>query len=255
MLGQFLVAQVFAFFIIFCRIGSAVMLVPAFGETYVPPQLRLAFTFMLTLLLVPLIGKAIPALPGSPLALTLLVACEILTGLFIGTLCNILISATHTAGMIFSFQSGLSSAVLYDVTQSSQGSIIGNFMGLLAIVLLFATDLHYLILRGITESYSVFTPGQWPPVKDFMETAVRTLSDTFMIAAQVSEPLIVAGTLLFLGAGVLSRLMPTMQVFFVITAPQLIITIFVLTTTFSAVMLWFMEFYREKLIMIFSYVK
>lgn len=231
------------------------MLLPAFGETYVPPQLRLGFAFVLCLLLVPVIGKTIPPLPTSAVALTMLVGSEILTGLFIGTICNMLISVTHVAGMIFSFQSGMSSAVVYDVTQSSQGSLIGNFMGLLAIVLIFTTDLHYFILRGITQSYSVFTPGHWPPVRDFVESAVRITADTFMIAMQVSTPLIVVGTLLFLGAGVLSRLMPTMQVFFVITAPQLLISIFILTTTFSAVMLWFMEFYREKLMMIFSYVK
>jgi flagellar biosynthetic protein FliR len=255
MLEQFLISQVFAFFLIFCRLGSGIMILPAFGETYVPPQLRLAFAFMLTLLLVPVIGKAIPPVPASAVALMLLVASEILTGLFIGTVCSILISATHTAGMIFSFQSGMSSAVVFDVTQSSQGSLIGNFMGLLALVLIFTTDLHHFILRGITESYSVFAPGKWPPLHDFVETAVRTLSDTFLIAMQVATPLIVVGTLLFLGAGVLSRLMPTMQVFFVIIPPQLLIAFFVLTTTFSSIMLWYMEFYREKLMMIFTYVK
>ena len=255
MLEPFLVSQVFAFFLIFCRVGSGIMILPAFGETYVPPQIRLAFAFMLSLLLVPVVGKVIPPLPSTPLALTVLVASEILTGLFIGTICNILISATHVAGMIFSFQSGMSSAVIFDVTQSSQGSLIGNFMGLLALVLIFAADLHHLMLRGITDSYLVFLPGNWPPIGDFMETAARTVSDTFIIATQISTPLIVVGTLLFLGAGILSRLMPTMQVFFVLIPPQLLISFFVITTTFSGIMLWYMEFYREKLMTIFSYVK
>ena len=188
MLESFLVSQVFAFFLIFCRIGSGILVMPAFGETYVPPQLRLALAFMLSLLLVPLLGHAIPPLPSSPLALALLVASEILTGLFIGTICSILISATHVAGMIFSFQSGMSSAVVFDVTQSSQGSLIGNFMGLLALVLLFASDMHHLMLHGLTDSYAVFAPGHWPPLHDFVETATRTVADTFLIAAQVSTP-------------------------------------------------------------------
>jgi flagellar biosynthetic protein FliR len=128
-------------------------------------------------------------------------------------------------------------------------------MGLLALVLIFSTGLHHLMLRGITESYLVFIPGHWPPLHDFVETAVRTLADTFVIALQVATPLIVVGTLLFLGAGILSRLMPTMQVFFVIVPPQLLINFFIITTTFSAIMLWYMEFYREKLMTIFSYVK
>jgi flagellar biosynthetic protein FliR len=255
MIESFLLSQVFALFLIFCRIGSGIMVMPVFGETYVPIQVRLTLAFVLSLVLVPLLEHAIPPLPPSPLALGLLVASEIMTGLFIGTVCNILISATHVAGMIFSFQSGMSSAVIYDVTQSSQGSLIGNFLGLLALVLIFSTGLHHLMLRGITDSYTVFPPGHWPPLHDFVETAVRTVSDTFIIAAQVSTPLIVAGTLLFLGAGILSRLMPTMQVFFVIIPPQLLINMFILTTTLSAIMLWYMEFYREKLMVIFNYVK
>lgn len=255
MLQQFLVSQVFALFLIFCRIGSGIMALPAFGETYVPASLRLALAFMISLLLVPLLSHSLPALPSSPLALALLVSSEILTGLFLGLICNMLISATHVAGMIFSFQSGISSAVIYDVTQASQGSLIGNLMGLLAVVLVFSTGLHHLMLRGITQSYSVFAPGQWPDMHDFVETAARTVADTFLIALQVTTPLVVIGTLLFLGAGVLARLMPTMQIFFVITPPQLLINIFILTTSFSAIMLWYMEFYREKLMALFSYVK
>jgi flagellar biosynthetic protein FliR len=255
MIETFLISQVFALFLIFCRIGSAIMILPVFGEAYIPPLVRLTLAFMVSLLLVPLLGSVIPPLPASPLSLALIVASEITTGIFIGAVCNILISATHIAGMIFSFQSGMSSAVIYDVTQSSQGSLIGNLMGLLTITLLFTTGLHHLMLRGITESYAVFIPGHWPPLHDFVETAVRIISDTFIIAVQVSTPLLVIGTLLFLGAGILSRLMPTMQVFFVITPPQLLICIFILTTTFSAIMLWYMEFYREKLMMIFGYVK
>jgi flagellar biosynthetic protein FliR len=255
MLESFLVSQVFALFLIFCRVGSGIMILPAFGETYVRPQFRLAIALMISLLLVPLLSKSMPPLPTSVLALMLLIGSEILTGLFIGSICTILISATHVAGMVFSFQSGMSSAVIFDASQSSQGSLVGNLMGLLALVLIFTMDLHHLMLRGITESYLVFTPGKWPPVHDFVETAVRTLSDTFTIAAQIATPLIVVGTLLFLGAGVLGRLMPTMQIFFVITAPQMMLSFFVLITAFSGIMLWYMEFYREKLIMIFSYVK
>lgn len=255
MLEQFLVSQVFALFLIFCRIGSGIMVLPAFGETYVPVRLRLALAFMLSLLLTPFLAKTIPAFPSSPLALALLVASEILIGLFIGTVCSILISVTHVAGMIFSFQSGMSSAVVFDVTQSSQGSLIGNLMGILTLVLLFSTGLHHVMLRGLTDSYIVFAPGHWPPLNDFVETVMRTASDTFIIAIQLAAPLLVVGTLLFLGAGILSRLMPTMQVFFVIIPPQLMVTFFVLATTFSGIMLWYMEFYRGKLMSIFSYVK
>lgn len=228
---------------------------PGFGESYVSPRIRLVFALSLSLVLTPLLSKTMPHMPSSPLALALLVAAEILTGLFIGAVCNIILSATHVAGMIFSFQSGLSSAVIYDVTQASQGSLVGSFMGLTVLVLVFSTDLHFLMLRGVTESYSVFVPGHVPPLNDFVEVVAKLVSETFIISVQIAAPLIVAGTLLFLGAGILTRLMPAMQVFFILMPAQILLNFFILMTTFSAMMLWFLEFYRAKLSHLLGYLQ
>jgi flagellar biosynthesis protein FliR len=255
MLESFVVSQVFALFLIFCRIGSGIMLLPGFGESYVSPLIRLMLALMVALLLTPVLGKSLPPLPSSPLALFLLVTCEILTGLLIGAICNIIISATHVAGMIFSAQSGLSSVVIFDVTQNSQGSIVGNFIGLLALLLIFATGMHHFMLRGITESYTVFVPGHFVPLASFVEIATHLVSDTFRVAVEISAPLIAAGTLLFLSAGILSRLSPAMQVFFVVMPLQMLLGLFVFMTSFSAIMLWYMEFYREQLTHFLGYVK
>lgn len=255
MLEQFLVAQVFSFFLIFCRIGAGLMVMPGYGETYISPRIRLNFALVVSLVLTPVLSKSLPALPASPLALTILIFAEVLVGLFIGGICRILISATHVAGTIFSFQSGLSSAVLYDVSQSSQGSLMGNFFGLITVVLLFATGMHAYMLRGIAESYVVFAPGNFPPIQDFAEAATRIAADTFMVAVEISTPVIVIGTLLFLGAGILARLMPSLQIFFLITSPQIIINFFALIAAFSAMMLWYMEFFRDKLSHFLGYLK
>jgi len=255
MLEHFLVSQLFTFLLIFCRIGSGIMVMPGFSETYVPQMVRLGFVLMITLVLTPVLGKVMPPLPSSGLLLALIIMNEILIGIFIGSICQILISVTHVAGMIFSVQAGISSAVIFDANQNSQGSLIGNFFGIITIVLLFTTDLHYLMLRGITESYSVFAPGKFPPLGDFVGSIAHTTSDVFTMAVQISAPVIITGTLLFLGAGIISRLMPTVQVFFIITAPQLLLGSFILVTTFSAVMLYYMEFYKDKMMAIMGYLK
>jgi len=254
MLEHFLVSQVFAFLLIFCRIGSGIMVMPGFRENYVSPRIRLGIALMITLIITPLLSKTMPSLPSSLFTLVLLAGSEILIGIFIGSVCNIIISATHVAGMIFSFQSGISSAVIFDATQNSQGSLVGNFLGLATIVLLFSTNLHHLMVLGLTKSYTVFIPGQFPPMHDFLETLARIISDTFIIALQISMPFIIAGTLLFLGGGILSRLMPTIQVFFLITPVQLLIGFFMLMAAFSTMMLWYMEFYKEKLMSFTSYI-
>jgi flagellar biosynthetic protein FliR len=255
MLAHFLISQIFSFFLIFCRLGSALMVLPGFGETYVSANIRLCFALFVSLVLMPALGPAMPPFPQSNLLLFLIIANEILIGVFIATVCKIIIAVTHVAGAIFSVQSGISSAVIFDVNQSSQGTLIGNFFGIITIVLLFATDLHYLMLRGITESYAVFPVGRLPPLGDFAKTIAHTVSDTFAIAAQISAPILIIGTLLFLGAGVISRLMPSIQVFFVLTAPQLLVGFFIFITTFSAIMLAYMEFYKDRIMAIMGYLK
>lgn len=255
MLEQLLVSQVFSFFLIFCRIGSGLMVLPGFGETYVSPRIRLSLALLISLVLTPLLMKTLPPLPPSSISLALLVTSEVIVGLFIGGICRIMISATHVAGTIFSYQSGLSSAVIYDVTQSTQGSLMGNFFGMVTLVLLFETGMHGFMLRGITESYTVFAPGHFPPMHDFTEAATRILSDTFNVAVEISTPMIVVGTLLFLGAGILARLMPSLQVFFLITSPQILINFFALIAVFSAMMLWYIDFFRDKLTLFLGYLK
>jgi len=255
MLEHFLISQIFSFFLIFCRVGSGIMVLPGYGETYVSANIRLCFALMVTLVLTPVLGPAMPPLPPSNTILFLMVANEILIGIFIGTICKTIIAVTHIAGAIFSVQAGVSSAVIFDVNQSSQGSIVGNFFGIITIVLLFSTNLHYMMLRGITESYTVFPVGKLPPLGDFASTIAHITSDTFTTAVQISAPVLITGTLLFLGAGIISRLMPTIQVFFVLVAPQLMVGFFIFITTFSAIMLFYMEFYKDRIMAIMGYLK
>ncbi len=255
MLIHFLISQIYTFFLIFCRVGSGLMVLPGFGETYVSARIRLCLALMISLILTLPLGKAIPPTPPSVIMLMLLIVSEILIGIFIGSVCQILISVTHIAGTIFSLQSGIASAVIYDPTQSGQGSLIGNFLGMLTVVLIFCTDLHYLMLRGITDSYAVFIPGSFPAPGDFASVISHLVSDTFVMAVQISAPVIIAGTLLFLGAGVLSRLMPTIQIFFLLIAPQLMVGFFIFITTFSAMVLFYMEFYKDRIMTIMGYLK
>lgn len=231
------------------------MVLPGYGESYVSARIRLCFALFVTLVLTPPLGKFMPPMPSSALVLTLLILNEILIGIFLGSICKILVSIVHIAGAIFSLHAGISSAVVFDSTQSSQGTLVGTFLGILIVVLLFCTDMHYLMLMGITKSYSVFTPGRFAPLDVFVDTITHTVSDVFTISVQISAPFIIAGLLLFLGAGIISRLMPTIQVFFVLIAPQLLLGFFVLMTMFNAIVLFCMDFFHDRIMSIMGYLK
>ena len=247
MLSQFLVSELFAFLLIFCRLGSALMLLPGFGEVYVPTRVRLLLALMFSMTLTPVI-HSIPAVPTTTFGLLQLLIGEIMIGLFLGGLGRMLISALHVAGTIIAYMSSMSSSLTQDIASfQGQDTSISNLLSFTAVVLLFVTDLHHMMLKGLADSYTLFLPGHFPIVEDFANHATHIMSSTFQMAMQLAAPNIVIGLILYLGAGILARLMPGIQIFFLLMAPQLLLSFFIIMTTFSAIMLWYLDFFKDTL--------
>lgn len=223
------------------------MLLPGFGESYVPARVRLLLAAMFSVLLTPVIQN-LPPMPSNVINLFNIMFAEIMVGLFLGGLSRMLIAVVNIAGMIIAYQSSLASAVTQDLTLSqAQGTSLGNLLGMSALVLLFATDLHHLMLRGLADSYGLFLPGQFPPIDDFTNHAIHTMSSVFQMAMKMSAPHIVIGLIIYLAAGIIARLMPNIQIFFLLMAPQLLISFFILMICSGALMLWYMDYIKDSL--------
>ncbi len=242
---QFLVSQIFTALIIFCRVGSGLMVLPGFGEGYVSMRVRLLLALSISVLLTPLLQSSMPPIPDSPLSLLVLLVGEIMIGIAIAMVCRFIISVMHIAGMVIAYNASLALAMQFDTTQASQGSLIGNLLSLSAVVLLFTMDMHFVMLRGLGDSYTLFQPGVFPPVDDLAMYYSRLLSDVFRVAIQIASPSIVIGLLIYLVAGILARLMPTMQVFFVIMPVQIFLALFILSAIYVSIMMEFTNFFTE----------
>lgn len=247
MLQELLAGQVFAHFLVFCRLGAIIMLMPILGERFVPNRMRLAFAALFTLLVTPTVAPILPGEPATVGGLALLVGGEIFVGVFIGYLGRLMLSALETAGMIISFQTGLSSALYFNPMLAEQGSLIGVFLTLTAMLLLFQTDLHHLMLRGAVDSYGLFRPGAPPPVGDFTQVIVRLVGESFRIGLQIAGPLLVIITVLYVALGLLSRLMPQLQVFFVALPLQLVLGLILFGLTLPTAFLIFMQYFSSTL--------
>ncbi len=252
-LVDFSTFAVFSTFLIFCRIGSAVMFLPGIGETFISPMIRLVFAGLLSVMLVPLYQNYIPPIPESSISLFLIIGGEITIGIIIGMVMRTILSAVHVLGMTISYQSGLSSGMMFDPSQGTQGTLFGNFLTLLVIAIIVSSDLHFLLIKAITNSYTVFSFGSYyEHHDDFTNLVIRTTSDAFNIGVQMSAPFIVAGLLLYIVAGVLSRIMPQLQIFFLILPAQILISLIILMATVGAIVLWFVEYYREAITNLFG---
>ncbi len=242
---------IFHFLLVLCRIGSMIMLMPGVGEMFVPARVRLLFALGVSFILTPVLSEHLPPLPDNEMKMTVLLFGEIIIGIFIGAMARLLQSVVHVAGMIMAFMSSLGAAMLFDSTQGSQGSVFGNLLTIMAITLFFACDLHIFMLRGISDSYQIFIPGDTLPIEDFSTLSATLLSEAFVIGFRIAAPIMVIGLTLYLAAGVMGRLMPAMQVFFILTPLQVVVSFQVLIITISVGMMLYISHFEDSLNAIF----
>ncbi|MFZ0694265.1 MAG: flagellar biosynthetic protein FliR [Alphaproteobacteria bacterium] len=247
MLQSILQTDFFAFFMIFARVGAAIMLIPGFGESFVTPRIRLMIAIGITIVVAPVVSAGLPKLPDSPIQLFLMMGGEILIGVFIGSMTRFLFFSLQTAGMVIAYQTGLANALVTDPTAAVQGAIFSAFLGILGIVVIFETNLHQLMLAAIVDSYSLFTPGHLPPLDDFSNMAARVVSDSFDLAMRLAAPFLVVGLVFYLGLGLLGRLMPQIQVFFIVLPLQIALGLLVLMLTIGAGMTWFAGSFGDQI--------
>lgn len=224
-----------------------IMLFPALGETAIPAMMRLSLAFILSLLIYSLVRESLPAMPGNAIELSLLIGGEIVIGLFIGGSVRLLMSALHVAGTIIGFQTGLSAAQAFDPAQSSQSAILGTFMMLVGVTLIFATDIHHIMIAAMRDSYILFPAGKIPSTAAFAALAIRTVADSFQLGVQIGSPFLVYGLLFNVGLGLLSRLMPQLQVFFIAMPAGILLGFTIFFFVLSASMFWFTQHIQEAL--------
>ncbi len=248
MLAELLSAEVFAVLLIFVRVGAAMMLLPGIGEPYVATRIRLLLALTLALLLAPVLADAVPAQPESAWLLALRVIGEVIIGVFIGTVARLFISALTTAGMIIAYSSSLANAMVNDPSAAQQGSIAGSFLTIVALLVIFALDMHHLMLRALVESYALFVPGEALPLGDFSDMIARVMAKTFVLSIQIASPFVAVALIFYLGMGVLARLMPQVQVFFVAMPLNISAGLIVLSIALPAMILWFAGRLEETLL-------
>src|SRR3546814_12035340 len=82
--------------------------------------------------------------------------------------------------------------------------------------------MHHLMLMALVDSYTLFVPGTGFPTGDFSEMAAETVARSFALGFQIALPVVVVGVLIYLAMGLMSRLMPQIQVFFLALPVQML---------------------------------
>ena len=247
-LQEFLTVSVLAFTLTFARLGTAMMIMPGIGDSFVSPRVRLHFAAALSFILFPLSVPFIPDPLPATFGLFMLILMEFTIGMFFGVLARILMTALDTAGMAISISSGLSNAQLFNPTLATQGSLVGALLSMTGAVLIFATDLHHLLFMGIVESYQLFPLGSVPDAGSMAEMVSRTVAASFSIGIKFAAPFLVLSILVYTGMGILGRLMPQVQVFILALPVQILMSIILLMIVISAAMMYWLSEFEQGMV-------
>lgn len=232
-----------AFMLTFARVGAMVMLLPGLGETNIPVRVKLSIALLLTLIILPLHRADYHIDMNSMASLLVLMVYEILIGIVLGATARVTLAALQVAGAVIAQQLGLGFVTTIDPTQGQQGVLIGNFLTLLGVTMLFATDSHYLVIAALNDSYSIFSPGEVVPSGDVAELATRAFTAAFKIGMQLAAPFLVFGLVFNIGLGVLARLMPQMQVYFVGVPLSILAGFLIFGVVIAAMMGTFLDYF------------
>lgn len=245
MLEEFLTVNIFSFFLIFARVGASIMLLPGFSSPMVNVRIRLLFTLAVSLLMTPILSGSLPGIPATTADMVLLVGGEVIVGAFLGTIGRILVSALQTAGTAISLVSSMANVLVQDAISQQQSSLISNFLSNTGLLMIFAANMHHLMLQAVADSYSLFVPGQPIPFGDFADFLAHRLTESFALGLQMASPLMITGIVYYIGIGLLGRLMPMLPLFLFGMPFQIAAQIWILMLSLSAMMMVFMNNFDE----------
>ena len=212
-LSAFLSDALLGYFLVFARLGSALLFMPGFSDAAVPVRQRLLFGLIMTAALYPATGVG-PVSEDRPGALLLLFGAEVTIGLWIGLVVRVLLSALQFAGYQIGLMSGLANALAPNVGAFEGATSLAAMLLVGATALIFITDLHHLIIESLLMSYVVFVPGTFM-LADLTDQFARAVQVSLRLGISLAAPFYIAGLVLNVGMGLANRMMATLQVFFI----------------------------------------
>ena len=216
-------AWAFAFVLVMARIGAAMTLLPGLGEAEPPAMLRVGLALGVTALLLPAIAPVDPAgARGRHAGGVHDRRRRSITGLWLGWLARLLVLALPIAGQFIAYMLGIANVLQPDPELGGQATPIARLFAVAAPLAILVTGLYALPLAALAGSYRLIPPGTLLPAADTAETAVRAAAAAFALAVRLASPFLLVSIVWHVATGLLARLVPRMQVYFVVMPGQIL---------------------------------
>jgi flagellar biosynthetic protein FliR len=204
-------------FLLFCRIGGCLMLMPGFSSPRIPMQFRLfialAATLAISPVLLPALKSAVPDL--SPPVVAGLILSETATGALIGLMGRFFFLALQFMATAMTQFVGFNALPTTPIEDAEPLPAMAALITITATVLFFLTDQHWEVFRALLASYTVLPVSDQFSIQSGLVQLTTALGDAFVLALQISAPFMIYALLINLLFGLANKLIPQIPIYFI----------------------------------------
>ena len=244
-MAEILNLNMYHFLMVFLRLGSAFMLMPGFMTSFINTQVRLSISLALSIILMPLISTHLPPSPQDTATFITYALSEITIGVFLGLVMQFLYFSLRFAANLAGQAIGFSNAQIFDPSFQSQTIVLESFLSMVALTVIFITDIHHLMLGAVIDSYHLFPVGQNLPWGDFSDNLSQNLNKAFVMGFKLGSPFVAFTIIFYVGMGLVSRLMPQLNIFFLSLPLQIYLGLGLVFITTPIMVMWFIKYYED----------
>ena len=201
------------FLLILLRVSALLIVAPIFGHRLFLARAKVGLAVMVSMVIFPIVDRF--DVPVGFLPYAVMMVGEVIMGLVIGYAVLLLFIGIQFAGQLAGLQMGFGIVNVIDPASHDQVSIIGQFLNILAILLMLTLDGHHTILNGLLTSFDAVPLGGVVLKTPVAHKMISLTAEVFVIAIKVSAPIMIALFLISTAMGVLARTVPQMNVFIV----------------------------------------
>jgi flagellar biosynthesis protein FliR len=212
----------FGLMLVLARVGSALALLPGLGETAAPPPVRAGLALAIALLLLPGLVSAIPKVPEATLDMGAMVAAEVVTGLWFGWLARVAMLALPIGLQYIAYLLGIASVLQPDPELGPQTTALAHLTEIAAPLIILVSGMYTMPLEALAGLYRLVPPGTLIPLADGTDMALRVSAEALSLALRLASPFVLASLLWHAGIGLVARLVPRVQIYFVSMPGQLL---------------------------------
>jgi len=238
------VAQAQLFFLAFTRIMAIMIHVPVLGGQNIPNQVRIGLGFVLAMVLIPWQPLPEAAVSIGLIAYGIAIGKEILIGTLIGYSADLAFGAIQMAGAAMGMGSGFESSRIFNPSMGDSGSAFDQLFVMTATMVFVMINGHHLVILAIQKTFEIIPINGSLPFGGLQ--TIMTITSTFIVAGiHLALPVMTAVILADLTLGLLARVAPQVQVYFLGLPVKVVVSLLALSFMFAGLLPYLSSLFKS----------